>query len=71
MSFKYEFSAQGSSDDMAWLTGVEESEYETPCKWYDFVVDGKVVGRARMNYDRWGSWVFEVESDVEIRTSAK
>lgn len=53
------FEAWGYSDDCAGFTGVDDDEYQVCRSWYDFEVDGVVVGRCRMWYSD-GKWAFQV-----------
>jgi hypothetical protein len=52
----------GYSDDCASITGVEDSEYDVPGRWYDLKLDGTSVAKVRI-YFKDSNWIVEMKSD--------
>lgn len=69
---RYVFVAGGYSDDCAHITGTdpELDEYEVFSHWFEARLDGRPIGRMRMDYHD-GGWRFEFVSDEhELRAGA-
>jgi hypothetical protein len=57
------FFANGYSDDNAGMTGTEEQgydDYSVHNRWFELLLDGKVVGRCQMEHTG-GGWEFRAE----------
>ncbi len=65
--FTHHFVAEGYSDDCAGITGAtitgQEPDEGTQChNWFEFKIDGEVVGECIMNYD--SGWQFRFRSNT-------
>lgn len=73
--YKHTFYGIGQSDDCGSLTGAyhengdEVDEYDAVHNWFELKLDGEVIGRCMMNYDR--GWEFIFKSDTHKMEAGK
>ncbi len=73
--FAHHFVGAGYSDDCGSLTGSQlpdgtaSSEYEDCHNWFEFKINGEVVGECMMNYDH--GWEFRLRSDTHTFEAGK
>ncbi len=60
---KPEIELSGYSDDCASITGIDDSEYDVPGRWYDLLVDGVVTAKIRIVFER-SEWVVQIKSNT-------
>ena len=58
------FEGYGYSDDVAFISGIERADYidTISCYWHELVLNGKVIGKCRMEYHS-GGWSFKAILD--------